>query len=212
MSRIALIGSREFAQQIRSAVNEIGSDSVVGYFDDYAVPGTVVEGLSILGTTKDIEEVYNSHIFDSLFIAVGYSSFQFRERIFENYHGKIPFANIISPTAEISPSAFVGEGVYIGPNSSVGDQTVIKNNVFIHGSSNIGHDNVVGDHTYISGRFDSAGFVQIGARNFIGIRVMFSDHVSVCDDVWIGLGCIVAKEIKEPGKYMSPAAKIYKIE
>lgn len=212
MSRIALIGSKEFAQQIRSSIDAIGTDEVVGYFDDYMVAGSIVEGLPILGSTKDIWKIYNNQFFDSLFIAVGYSSFDFRERMFDEFHGRIPFSNIISRSANIDPSVIIGEGVHIGPDSSIGPHSIIADNVFIHGVSSIGHDNMIGRHTYISGRFDSAGFVQIGARNFIGIRVMFSDHISICDDVWIGLGCVVAKNIKEPGKYMSPAAKIYKIE
>ena len=39
-----------------------------------------------------------------------------------------------------------------------------------------------------------------------------ADHIKLTNDVWIGLGCIVTKDIKEPGKYMSPSAKLYKIE
>lgn len=212
MKKLALIGSKEFAQQIRCFVEEMEDLVVVGYFDDYAEVGTIVCGLPILGHTDHIIDVFEAHLFDCLFIAVGYSSFQFRESIFLKHQGIIPFVNIISPSAVISSTASLGEGVFIGPDSLIGDHVIIHDNVFIHGSSCIGHDNVIGDHTYISGRFDSAGFVRIGARNFIGIRVMFSDHVTVCDDVWIGLGCIVAKDIKEAGKYMSPAAKLYKIE
>ena len=212
MNRIVLIGSKEFAQQIRTAVERDNDSIVVGYLDDNVEVGTIVEGLPVMGKLSDAGILYEKDLFDNLFVAAGYTNFGFRDKAFSTWQGLIPYANIIDKTAIIDPSVRIGEGVYIGPEAIIDTGTIIGNNVFIHGKTQLGHDNVIGSHTYFSGRIDTAGFCTIGERNFIGIRVLFADHISTCDDAWIGLGCIVAKNITAPGKYMTNAAKLYKIE
>ena len=212
MKRLVLIGSKDLAHQIRQYAEETGDYHVIGYLDDFEEVGVRIDGLPILGGLKDAECIYKQGLFDYLFIAAGYNNFKFRETAFEMFKGKVPFATIIMKNVQIGDNVKIGDGVYIGPDSIIGSNTTIEDNVFIHQDTHIAHDNVIRKHTYISGRLDTAGFCQIGSRNFIGIRVLFSEHISTCDDVWIGLGCIVTKSIKENGKYMSPCTKLYKIE
>lgn len=212
MKRLALVGSKEFAQQIRSIVENIGGFEVVGFFDDTVSAGDIVCGLPILGKTSEIGSVYRDGLFDYVFCAAGYNNFSFREKIYEMNKDIVPFANIIDPTATIKDNVTLGEGVYIGPNSKIGSNTIIGNNVFIHDGTRIAHDNHIGSHSYFSGRIDTAGYCTIGKRCFVGICVCIADHLTICDDVWIGLGCIVARSIKKPGKYISPSIKLIKIE
>lgn len=212
MKRLALIGSKDFAQQIRFFAEKTGDYEVVGYFDDFAQKGTMVDNIPIMGKIEDIFPLYKTNAFDCLFFAAGYNNFQFREKTFTALKGKVPFANIIMSNVRMIGKVQLGEGVFIGRDSVVNSNTIIDDNVFIHGETAIGHDNHIGSHTYISGHFTSAGFVNIGNRCFMGLCVLVSDHISICDDAWIGLGCIVAKDIKSPGKYMSPSAKLLKIE
>lgn len=212
MKRLAIIGTKEFAEQITNFALQTGEFEVVGYYDNIEPKGNIVNGRSVLGKVEDAVADYQQQIFDEIFIGVGYTRFDLRELFYMQLKGKVPFANIIMPNVTMGKSVALGEGIYIGTDSIIGVDSVVDDNVFIHSRSYVGHNNTIGAHTYISGRFNSAGFVTIGKRNFIGICVTISDHIKLTDDVWIGLGCIVAKNIKEPGKYMSPAAKIYKIE
>lgn len=212
MKRLALIGSKDFADQIQSYVESKGMYSVVGFFDDFVEKGTIIRNHPVLGKISEIEKCYKDNLFDYVFFAAGYNNFNFRDNIFTNLKSKVPFANLIDDSVVIGKNVTLGEGIYIGPNSSIGDNTVVNDNVFIHGSTNIGHDNKVGSHTYFSGRIDTAGFCEIGERCFFGIRALCADHITICDDVWIGIGCVVAKDIKQSGKYMSSAAKLYKID
>ena len=212
MKKLALIGSKEFAQQIRGFAEKTGEFIVVGYFDDFEKQGTIIDGLPVLGARKDIVDAYNNYKFDEVFLAAGYNNFKFRDNAFSELKGRVPFANIIMPDAELSDTASLGEGVFIGTKTYFGENVQIDDNVFIHGHTFISHDNVIGSHTYISGRLTTAGFVNIGKRNFFGIGAIVSDHISTCDDVWIGLGSIVAKKIKRPGKYISQNVLLTKID
>lgn len=210
--KLAIIGTKEFAQQIIFFATNTGEFEVIGYFDDLLSKDTIVEGLPVLGKVADAEDYYKDGLYDCIFIGIGYTRFDLREYYYKMLKGKVPFANIIMPTAKIANNVELGEGVFVGGGTIIDNGSRIDNNVFIHGSTTIGHDNHIGSHTYFSGRFNSAGFVTIGERCFFGICSCVSDHITICDDVWIGLACVVAKNINAPGKYMSPAAKLYKIE
>lgn len=212
MTKLALIGSRDFAHQIRQFAEETGRFKLVGYFDDFRTTGELEEGLPILGKIEDVEILYSRGIFDSIFLAAGYNNFQFRNNVFDKLKGKVPFANIIMPTAVVESDVSLGEGIYIGPRTCIGHNCMIEDNVFIHGDSSIGHDSKLQNHTYMSGRNFLAGFVHIGKRNFVGLAVTVSDHIYTVDDVWIGIGCVVCKNLTKAGKYMSSAAKLYQID
>lgn len=212
MKKLALIGSRDFAHQIRQFAEETGNFYLIGYFDDFRIPGELEDGLPVLGKIEDVEALYYRGEFDCLFFAAGYNNYQFRNSVFDKFKGKIPFANIIMPTAVVENDVLLGEGIYIGPRTYIGHSCVIEDNVFIHGDSSIGHDSKIQAHTYLSGRNFIAGFVHIGKRNFVGLAVAISDHICTANDVWIGIGCVVCKDLTKKGKYMSSAAKLYQID
>lgn len=212
MKKLALIGTKEFSEQIITFANETGEFEFIGYFDDLVEKGSIINGKPVLGKVEEAISLYKDGVFDYIFEGIGYTRFDLREFYYNMLKGKVPFANIISPAAKIGLNVTIGEGVYVGPNASIGMNSVIGDNVFLHGGTRLGHDNQIGSHSYFSGRIDTAGFCTIGKRCFVGICVCMADHLSVCDDVWIGLGCIVAKNIKKPGKYVSPSVKLIMIE
>ena len=201
--RLTLIGTKEFSDQIIHFAEKTGEFDFVGYFDDIDEKGTVINNHPVLGRVEDAIDLYKDSVFDCIFIGIGYTRFDLRQYYFELLKGKVPFANIISPSAVIQDHVTLGEGVFIGDNSYLDDQTCIEDNVFIHVGTTLGHNNRIGAHTYISGRFDTCGNVTVGKRCFIGVRCLVSDHISICDDSWIGIGCVVLKDIIQSGKYMS---------
>lgn len=211
MKRLALIGSKDFAQQIRHFACYAGEFETVGYFDDFEEPGKIIEGLPVLGHYSDIVAQFKKGAFDEIFLAAGYNNFQFRESAFTQLKGKVPFATIVDPSAEICRGVTLGEGVYVGRNTIIDDCAVVEDNVFIHRNCLIGHDSLIHSHSYISGLDHMAGFCEIGYRNFIGLSVCIADHMTTCDDVWVGIGCIVAKKIRKPGKYMTESVLLTKI-
>lgn len=210
--RLTIIGTKEFSDQILGFANKTGNFEFVGYFDDLVEKGTIINGKPVLGKAEDAVSLFEQRVFDCIFIGIGYTRFDLREHYYNLLKGKVPFANIIMQNVTLEENVSIGEGIYIGRDCYICEGTKIEDNVFIHGGCIIAHDNRIGMHSYLSGRIDTAGFCEIGKRNFIGIRVLFADHVKTCSDVWIGLACVVGKNIKESGKYMSPAAKLYKIE
>lgn len=212
MKKLAIIGTKEFAEQITDFAIQTGQFEVVGYYDNIEPKGSTVNGRPVLGTVKDAINGYQDKEFDEIFIGVGYTRFDLREQFYEQLKGKVPFANIIMPSAEVSPTAKLGEGVYVGPRTTIAANTVVENNVFVHGHCLLGHDCHIHSHSYFSGRDYMAGFCNVGERVFVGLSVCVADHINITNDVWVGIGSIVAKDLSQSGKYMSASTRLVRVE
>jgi acetyltransferase-like isoleucine patch superfamily enzyme len=90
------------------------------------------------------------------------------------------------------------------------DSTVIGNYVQIDGRVTVGHNTKTGDGTVIASGTVLCGSCQIGKRCWIGANVTIKQGVKICDDVVIGMGSCVTKDITEPGIYIGTPAKFYK--
>ena len=212
MKRLAIIGAKEFAEQITDFAIQTGQFEVVGYYDNLVPKGAVVNGRPVLGTVADAVSGFEGHVFDEIFIGVGYTRFDLREQFYLQLKGKVPFANIIMPSAEVAPTAQLGEGVYVGPHTTIAAHTVVDNNVFVHGNCLLGHDSHIHSHSYFSGRDYMAGFCDVGEKVFVGLSVCVADHIHITDNVWVGIGSIVAKDLNESGKYMSASTRLIRVE
>ena len=145
MKRLTIIGTKEFADQIISFSEKTGKFEFVGYFDDIVEKGTMIKGKPVLGKVEEAEKLYKDGLFDNIFVGIGYTRVDLREYYYNMLKGKVPFANIIMPTAKVENNVSLGEGIFIGGSSHVGDGTLIEDNVFIHGGSDIGHNNLSSD-------------------------------------------------------------------
>lgn len=201
MKRLAIFGSKDLAKTIIENAVECGKYTIYGYFDNFEVKGKIIDNYEVKGNTiEDVIQQYEQNLFDCIYIAIGYNHFNAKEKIYNSIKGLIPLANIISNDTYISDSAVLGEGIFIGRGSKIGPRCLIEDNVHI-GSAILGHDNTIGKHSYLSGSNAIAGFTTIGSKCFLGIGVLVSDHISICDDVWCGIGMVIMRRIKKPGKY-----------
>ncbi len=107
----------------------------------------------------------------------------------------------------------IGDDVEIGANTTIdrgtiGD-TIIHNGVRLDNLIQIAHNVEVGEHTAIAATVGLSGSSVVGKRCMLAGRAGLVGHVSVCDDVTLGAGAIVTKDIKEAGYYSAafPAEK-----
>ena len=102
-------------------------------------------------------------------------------------------------------TVIVGNDVEIGANTTIDrgaiEDTVIGNGVKIDNLVQIAHNVRIGDHTAIAGCTGIAGSSTIGARCMIGGAAMIIRHLSICDDVVVSGGTLIAVSITKPGRY-----------
>ncbi|MDG1429720.1 MAG: NeuD/PglB/VioB family sugar acetyltransferase [Crocinitomicaceae bacterium] len=208
-SRLAIVGTGEFGEQVLKYSELQNKYDVVGFFDDFFAEKEFQEK-PVLGKIEDIESLYGEDYFDTLFIAIGYNHLAFKQGL-QNRFNKIPLATIVHPTAIVEPSATLEEGTLICGNSYIGINSIIKKGAVVHLCSFVPHDNTIEECVFISSGVNLGGKTKIGARTFVGLGATVSDSLNVCEDVLIGASALVLKSITEPGKYIgSPARQLRK--
>ncbi len=117
---------------------------------------------------------------------------------------------------EIGDEAFVGPFVEIQKGVSVGNRTRIQSHTFVCELVSIGNDCFISHGVmFINDLFSKgkpAGDPELWAKTKIGNKVSIGSNatilpVEVCDNVVIGAGAVVTKNITEPGVYAGNPAK-----
>ena len=120
---------------------------------------------------------------------------------------------------EIGDRCFIGPFVEIQRDVRIGARTRIQSHSFICELVDIGADCFIGHGVmFINDRFGNGGPAR-GDRSLwestvIGDRVSIGSNVTllpvkICDDVVIGAGSVVTRNIDEPGTYVgNPARKL----
>lgn len=121
----------------------------------------------------------------------------------------------------IGDDSFIGPFVEIQRNVVIGKRCRVQSHAFICELVEIADDSVIA-HAVVfindpykighPGRGDRSLWrpTRIGSRVYIGSNATILP-VSVCDNVVIGAGAVVTKDISEPGKYVgNPARRLSK--
>lgn len=117
-------------------------------------------------------------------------------------------------------NVFIGPFVEIQKDVIIGDNTKIQSHAFICELVTIGKDCFVGHGVmFINDLFTNGGAAKgdksLWKKTIIGDNVSIGSNstilpVTVCDEVVIGAGSVVTKDIKLPGVYAGNPAKLIK--
>ena len=111
-------------------------------------------------------------------------------------------------------NVIIGDNVEIGPYTVIHrgtmDSTVLEDGCKIAALNNIGHNCIIGKNTIIAANVILNGGVSIGSNCWISSGVMIKHYVNICDNVVIGLGSVVLKDITKPGIYVGSPLRYIK--
>ena len=115
----------------------------------------------------------------------------------------------------LQDNVFVGPFVEIQNDVTIGERTRIQSHSFICSNTEIGSDCFIGHGVmFINDKFVdrklSKEFLptKLGNKVYVGSNSTMMP-VSICNDVVIGAGSVVTKDITEPGTYVgNPARKL----
>ena len=121
---------------------------------------------------------------------------------------------------QLGDNVFIGPFVEIQKSVRIGDRTKVQSHSFICELVDIGDDCFIGHGVmFINDLFSDmniAGGDQTKWKNTrIGNHVLIGSNatilpVEICDNVVIGAGAVVTKDIKVPGKYVGNPARLMK--
>jgi len=120
---------------------------------------------------------------------------------------------------EIGDDCFVGPFVEIQKDVKIGNRCKVQSHTFICELVTVGDDCFIGHGVMFINDLFSGGGPANGDKNLwhktaLGSNVSIGSNatilpVKICDDVIIGAGSVVVKDITEPGKYAgNPARKL----
>ncbi|MBK8892455.1 MAG: N-acetyltransferase [Dechloromonas sp.] len=126
-------------------------------------------------------------------------------------------ANIFG--CSIGDEVFIGPFVEIQKDVTIGRATRIQSHSFVCELVSIGEECFIGHGVmFINDRFSRGGPAKgnklLWSETKVGNRVSIGSNatilpVSICEDVVVGAGAVVTKDITEPGVYVgNPARKI----
>lgn len=209
MIPLILLGGGGHCISCIDVIETIGKYEILGVLDIKEKLHSTVLQYKIIGVDNDINKF--SQPGNNFFVTIGHiKNPQLRILSFQalkNNNAIIP--SIISPHAYFSSHASLGEGSIIMNNVVVNANSKIGINSIINTGAVIEHDTRIGDHTHISTGAYVNGGCTIGDRVFVGSSAVISNNLTIANDSIIGAGTVVIRSIFESGTYVgNPARKV----
>jgi sugar O-acyltransferase (sialic acid O-acetyltransferase NeuD family) len=134
-----------------------------------------------------------------------------RKRVVESLPKKTEYTTIIHPSAIISEWVKIGEGSVITAGTILTCNISIGKHAHLNLQTTIGHDCTIGDFFTTAPAANISGNCLFGECVYFGTNSSVRQGVQICDNVTIGMGGVVVKDITEEGVYIgNPLKKLEK--
>lgn len=209
MDNIILVGGGGHCRSCIDVINACGRFKITGIIDRPERLHESVLGYKIMADESGLKTLVGD---DNLFmITIGQlKDPSKRKSKFELLKGMgARLAVVVSPSAYVSRSAFVGDGTIIMHNAFVNVGAKIGENCIINTGAVIEHDVEILDNCHISTKSVINGGCVVGEGTFIGSGSVISNNLEISDNAVIGAGSVIIRSIKESGTYAGvPARRI----
>ncbi|HKP84687.1 MAG TPA: acetyltransferase [Blastocatellia bacterium] len=197
MKRIVIIGAgghgREVADIIRHQARAGGRIEALGFADDNRdLHGQNLDGLPVLGDLSWFEGVDRRDV--TVVCAVG-SPRICRLLVERAREIGLGFANVISPLANVSSFARLGEGVTVFPNVTINTGALVDSYSILNIAATVSHDAKVGRYCNINPGVHLAGSVTIGEGCYIGMGANVIQGLTVGAWSVVGAGAAVIRDL-----------------
>ncbi|MCM3590175.1 acetyltransferase [Brevibacillus borstelensis] len=107
------------------------------------------------------------------------------------------FASVVHPSAVISSSAILGEGIQVMAGAVLQTGVRIGDNCIINTRASIDHDSQIGCHVHIAPGATLSGGVQVAAEAHIGAGSVVIQNIRIGTKCIVGAGAVVVKNIPD---------------
>jgi sugar O-acyltransferase (sialic acid O-acetyltransferase NeuD family) len=124
-----------------------------------------------------------------------------RDGVFKRGKGAgFSFARVVHPSAIVSSSVILGEGVQIMAGCVVQTGAQIGANSIINTSASVDHDCRIGETVHIAPGVTLSGNVSVGDRTHIGTGAVVIQGISIGADSLIAAGAVVYRDVPNAGR------------
>lgn len=181
-----------------------------------------VEVLGYVAPKQAIEEIELKYLGDDEYVtklsadeielanSVGGLTLDRRECLYDDFKALgYRFAQVIHPSAVISDSATLGEGVQIMAGAVVQAGVSLADNVIINTRASVDHDCFVNRHCHVAAGAVLAGNIHVGEKTLIGAGATVIQGIAIGPDCIVGAGAVVISDVGASEKVVGvPARKL----
>ncbi|USQ97432.1 acetyltransferase [Caulobacter sp. RL271] len=190
---VVIIGGGGHAKVVIESLRASGH-AVAAIVDADPTP-RVVLGVPVLGDDLKLPELRGQGL-SALFVAVGDN--RLREMLGRKARGLgFSLVNAIHPSATISPTARIGEGVAVMAGAAINAESEIGDLAIVNTGAVVDHDCRLGAACHLGPASALAGGVTIGDRAFLGVGARVIPGVSIGADTIVGAGGVVVRDLPE---------------
>ncbi len=177
------------------------ADIALFMVDDIFYSDNVVMGVPVIRRSDFVVENYK------VVVAIGEPDV--RRKFVENMPDNTEYATIIHPSVVLSKWVDLGEGSIVTAGSILTCNITIGKHAHINLHTTVGHDCDIGDYFTTAPGANISGGCTFGHAVYFGTNAAIRQGVTICDNVVIGMGGVVVKDITEAGVYIgNPLTKL----
>lgn len=149
--------------------------------------------LQYLGKESEVIKKLKKYDF---FTCVGHNGIREKIHLEMSKHLGNPI-NAIHPSAVISSSVRMGDGIMIAANATLNPLVELGRGVICNTSSSIDHECIIGDFSHIAPGAVLCGNVKVGKGSFVGANAVVRQGITIGNNVMIGAGTVVITDIPD---------------
>ncbi|GER60159.1 acetyltransferase [Patiriisocius marinus] len=196
MKEIQIYGSGGHSYAVIELIRSLNEYTPVRVIDD----SPKIDAILDVPVCKFSESFINQ----STVISIG--SNKARKKISKKIKGNFP--TFTHKSAVVYPSARIGVGCVVFPNSVVDADVSIGDFCIINNNATVSHNARIGDFVHIAIQASVAGGVQIGEGTIVGAGSVILPEIKIGKWATIGAGAIVTKDVPDNAMVYGNPAKI----
>jgi len=193
MKTINICGYSGHAYVICDAIISGGNE--ITYYIDKEEKAFNPFNLKYAGSEENISDEFQEH-FNNYVIGIGDN--KNREKVTNTMRTKYGLPQtVIHQFSSVSPSANLGDGVFINAGVVVNALVEVKEGSICNSSCLIEHECIIGRYAHVAPGAVLAGGVTVGDYSFIGANSVIRQGIKIGSNVIIGAGAVVVKDIPD---------------
>jgi sugar O-acyltransferase (sialic acid O-acetyltransferase NeuD family) len=193
---IVIVGAGRQGRNIAETLeNAEATAPVAGFLDDTKPAGSTILGVRVLAGFSAMHD--KTFVHDHGWIVAIGDNLVRSELCRALADAGATFVSAVHPTAQLSRTAALGRGVFVGPLCSVGTGSTIGDWAVLEGHTRIGVDVRVAEGAFFGPGVILTGGSSVGARSFLGAGTTLCNDVSVGADCVVGANSLVTRDLPD---------------
>ena len=168
---------------------------IIGITSNSKPSGEFFAGFRILGDDSILSEYDPKTVQIAMGIG-GFKTNSIREKAYSYIKSLgFTFVNVIHPTAIISRTCKLGEGIVIFPGVTLNTEVIIGNNTIIATGSTVDHETVIGNNVLVSAGVTIGANSKIHDNSLIALGAKIVSGVDIGENVVVAAGAVVINDI-----------------